>query len=65
MSKPSSILRRLEWPAELNAFLKSRSTQISLVSCFIACLRKDPVFFVNGGNLSNNARKTPILCIHP
>jgi len=42
--KPSSILNRLEWPAELNAFLKSRSTQMILVSCFLACFKSQRSF---------------------
>ena len=36
--KPSRIFQRHECPAELNAFLKSRSTLINLLSDFIACL---------------------------
>ena len=42
--KPASIFHRLECPAELNAFLKSRSTQMSLVSCFMARFKSQRSF---------------------
>ena len=46
MQKPSCCFNKLEWPAELNAFLKSRSTRMNLVSCSMACLRSQLSFWI-------------------